>query len=96
MLREEQVNTIVTAAAAALAGVLARQIVSGGWRVAAGVGPPDNPASRDVTWRDAILFSAASGVAIGVARMIGKRLATAAMEEKLGHKPRGTHRRQLV
>lgn len=95
-MKEEHLYALTTLAAAALAEIVTRQIVHGGWRLAYGVRPPDNPAARDVSWKDALVFSAATGLLVGVARVVGKKAATSAMEARLGRKPRGTHRRQLA
>ena len=95
-MKEEHIYALTTLAAAAVAEAVTRQIIHGGWRLAHGVRPPDNPAARDVSWRDAIVFSAATGLLVGVSRVVGKRLATSAMEARLGRKPRGANRRQLA
>lgn len=92
-MKEEHLYALTTLAAAAVAEIATRQLIHGGWRLAHGVRPPDNPAARDVSWRDALVFSAATGLLIGVSRVVGKRLANSVLETRLGHKPRGTNRR---
>lgn len=41
--------------------------------------PPLDPYDSDVRWRDALLWGAASGVLIGVARIVGQRIGSEAM-----------------
>lgn len=65
-------------AAAAGAGIAARWALRRGWKVAFDEEPPDNPAAPQVTWRSALLWGALSGVLVGSARVMGKRLAAGA------------------
>lgn len=95
-MKEQHLYAVTTLAAAALAEIVTRQLVQGGWKIAYGVRPPNNPAARDVSWTDALVFSAATGLLVGLARVIGKKAATSAMEARLGRKPRGANRRQLA
>lgn len=95
-MKEEHLTAIAAVAAAGLAGVAARRLVYSGWKLWRGVDPPANPASRDVTWTDALVFAAATGVLVGVARVAGERLATSGLEAWKGREPVGARRRQLA
>lgn len=66
---------VVGSGAAALAGLGARKALEGAWEMATGRPAPENPEMRHVEWRDAIAWAAASGLVIGVARLVGQRLA---------------------
>ncbi len=58
--------------------LLTRNAVQAGWRAATNRDPPKNPASHDVTWRDALLWGAVSGAVVGVARIASRRASSSA------------------
>lgn len=59
--------------AAVVAGVAARKVVKAVWSKAAGKPPPEEPESPDVHWAEAIGWSALSGTAVAVARLLATR-----------------------
>lgn len=63
---------------AALAGLAARRLLKLAWRETQDEEPPENPAAADVTWADALGWAVASGVAMGLARVLSRRGTTAA------------------
>lgn len=75
------------AGAAALGGVVVRQGLHSAWKLAMHDDPPLDPTSRDVSWRDAILWTVASGVVIGLGRLIARRGAAAGWERLTGQAP---------
>lgn len=86
-LDERRAWAILGTAAAAGAGLATRWGLRRGWRAAVGEQVPDNPAAPDVPWRSALLWAAVSGVCVGSARVIGKRLATSAFATVAGDPP---------
>ncbi|HEX6309466.1 MAG TPA: DUF4235 domain-containing protein [Longimicrobiales bacterium] len=79
--------TAVAASAAALGGVLVRQGLNRAWKLAMQEDPPEDPSSREVTWRNAILWTVASGVVIGLGRLLARRSAAAAWERWTERRP---------
>ncbi len=71
------------------AGKAARRAVNTTWKSLRGTDPPTNPAAPDTTWSEALLWSAVSGVAFGVARMIAARGAAATWRSLTGSLPPG-------
>ncbi len=63
------------------AGVLTRKLLSRMWADVTGEEPPDNPADPSVGWRAALSWAVATGVAVGVGRVVGRRLAAGAWEK---------------
>jgi hypothetical protein len=78
---------VVGSGAAAIAGFGARKALEVGWKAITGKPAPENPEMRHVKWRDAILWAAASGLVIGVARLVGQRLAAQGWTSVLGEDP---------
>ena len=71
------------------AAFVTRKLLRGAWHVTTGNDPPGNPAAPDTTWREAISWAVASGVAIAVARLVAQRGAAEAWRAAKGHYPEG-------
>lgn len=76
----------VSGAAAAAA---CRKAMTSLWRVSRHQDPPENPASRGVGWRDALIWSISLGVGAGVSRLVAARGAAAAWQVATGSRPPG-------
>jgi hypothetical protein len=74
---------------AVLAGIAARKVLVKGWQVTTGDDPPANPAAPGTRWREAIPYAIASGVVMGLARMLATRRAAAYYRKSTGHLPKG-------
>lgn len=85
--RDRTTWLLVAAGAAALGGLLVRQGLNQAWKLAMHDDPPLDPTSRDVSWRDAILWTVASGAVMGLGRLIGRRGAAAGWERYKGYAP---------
>lgn len=68
----------VSFGAAAAAGYFALKLIERVWESSKGEPPPANPAREDVSWPDAIAWSAVTGLGIAVARLAARRGATSA------------------
>lgn len=66
-----------------------RKLLQAGWRRTRGGNPPTNPAARGTTWSEALVWAAASGVAMAVARVVAQRGAAEAWRAKTGSYPSG-------
>lgn len=86
-MSKENVWKAAVVGLAAVAGVAMRHAIKGTWKAARGSEPPENPAAPDVDWREAVAWSVASGVAVGLARLLARRSAAAWWEEREGHRP---------
>jgi hypothetical protein len=78
---------IVGSLSGVVAGVVARQVLLATWRAARGSEPPANPAAAHTSWGEALAWSVASGVAFGVARLVGVRGAAEAWRAATGEYP---------
>lgn len=88
-LDEERAWEIVAVASAALAGIAARQVMQGGWKLVRGGEPPENPAARSVDWGEALAWSVGTAVVVGVMRMLAERGAASGWKKVKGHYPKG-------
>jgi hypothetical protein len=77
----------VVGGATALAGVAINKGLGRAWRLAKDEDPPEDPTSRDVEWRDAILWTIATGVVFGLGRLLARRGAAAGWEALTGEAP---------
>jgi hypothetical protein len=71
------------------AAAVTRQALSAVWRARKHDDPPANPAAPSTSWPDAVLWAVATGVALGVARLVALRGAAAGWEKAKGTLPPG-------
>ncbi|MBC9731960.1 DUF4235 domain-containing protein [Nocardioides marmotae] len=69
------------------AAALAKKGLDKAWQLATGRQPPENPADPDVELREAVAWAIASGVAVGLARMLAQRRAASYYARSTGHLP---------
>lgn len=84
-LSREQKWTIVSFGSAVVAAVLVRGGIKLVWKATRDDDPPLNPLREDGTWTDAVLFSLATGLSVGLARLAARAVAISALEE--GRRP---------
>jgi Protein of unknown function (DUF4235) len=77
----------VVSGASALSMVAVRQGLNQAWRLATEEEPPEDPASEDVDWRDAIAWTLATSVIIGLGRLFALRGAAAGWRRFTGEAP---------
>lgn len=81
-VKEETLWSIVGSVAAVGASLMSRQAAEKTYRKVADAEPPDNPERDDVRWRDALLWGAATGVLVGVARVVGRSAGNKALAQR--------------
>ena len=70
----------VSAGAAAISVVVTQRVLTAVWKRFAGEAPPDGPDDRKVSFGAAVVWAAAMGVGIAVARLLAVRLSARAWE----------------
>lgn len=91
--REDILWSVVATGMAVLAGVAVRRGLAFGWERATGKEPPKNPASPDTDWREAASWMLSVGAAVGVGRLLGRRVAAAGWTRTTGGFPRALRSR---
>lgn len=76
----------VTVGVGALAGLATRRVIEVIWKAVRGSTPPKVPADRRSSWLDALSWAVATGVGVGVARLLAVRTAAAVWEAAV-HEP---------
>ena len=69
-----------------LAGLATRRVLELMWKALRGSTPPKVPADRRSSWLDALSWAVASGIGVGVARLLAVRTAAAVWEAAV-HEP---------
>jgi hypothetical protein len=69
------------------ATVLARKAMTATWKLSTGKQPPSNPEHPDVSVGEAAAWAVASGIAVGLARMLASRKAADYYRRSTGHLP---------
>jgi pantothenate kinase type III len=75
--------------AALFGAALARKILTIGWKAATGKEPPANPEHPDVTWVEATSWAVASGVVVGLVKLVAQRQVAATWQRASGELPPG-------
>jgi Protein of unknown function (DUF4235) len=88
-LDEEQVWNGVASGAAIGAVLVTRPVVERLWTMVFRREPPGNPASRDTSWTDALLWALFTGAIVGVIRLLAQRGAAGAWNKARGDYPKG-------
>ena len=57
---------------------VARHLLEAAWQTTLDRDPPKNPMSREVAWREALLWGAVSGAVVGITRIASRRASTGA------------------
>lgn len=86
---EKTVWKLAATGAAVLASVVVRNLAMAVWRGVAKNEPPNNPADPATSWGEALAWTAATGLVIGVARMVASRGAAAGWRRATGSLPPG-------
>ena len=71
-------SALLTASAVA-AGLATRHLMKSAYQKWRGMEPPENPAAEGVAWREAIVWAATIGAAVGVSRVFSRRGVSAAV-----------------
>jgi hypothetical protein len=75
--------------AAVIAGIAVRNLMMSAWKAVTKHDPPNNPADPTTGWGEAVLWTAVTGLTVGVARMIASRGAAAGWQKATGTLPPG-------
>ncbi len=71
------------------AAAVAKKGLNASWKAATGKNPPANPADPDVEMREAVMWAAASGTLVALARMFAQRRAAGYYLKSTGKLPPG-------
>jgi hypothetical protein len=86
---EKTVWKLAATGAAVVASIAVRNVLMAVWRSITKTEPPNNPADPATSWGEAIAWTAATGLVIGVARMVASRGAAAGWRRATGSLPPG-------
>jgi len=78
IVEESRAAKLFVNGAAVAAGVATKSALEALWRTTRDEEPPNNPAAPDVSWRDALIWAASVGAAMGVAKVLSRRGTTEA------------------
>ena len=87
MITKKHAWMAVAGGAAALGSLAVRGGLNKAWELATDEDPPQDPSSWDVSWRDAIAWTIATGVVMGLAGLLARRGAAAGWHRLLGENP---------
>jgi hypothetical protein len=77
---------VITSASAVLATLLVRAALDRGYRATRRQAPPKDPADPGVDWQEALAWTVASSLVVGLGRLIARRSASAGLR-RAGYLP---------
>lgn len=80
-LTQEQRWQLVSLGSAVLAAIMVRGGLKLGWKAVRDEDPPLNPLTQDSSWMDALMFSLATGLTVGLARLGARAVAAEVWDE---------------
>lgn len=89
LVDDERAWNVVALVSAGVAGIAVRNLLETSWEMVTHEEPPQNPAARSVDWSEALAWTVATGVAVGLGRLLAQRGAAAGWKKMSGHYPRG-------
>lgn len=78
---------MLTKASTIVGAIGTRTLVKKAWKAITKKEPPQNPDSPDVLWKEALLWGASTGLAVGVIKIVARRLTAASWKKYKGPKP---------
>ena len=87
-ISEDYMWKAVAAGSTVLAAMAMRSALKLAWKAVKKEEPPENPASPDTAWGEALVFTAAMGLAVGIARLIAERGAAEGWRKYYGALPK--------
>ena len=79
----------VSTLSAVIGGIATRKVLELVWGMFRSSDPPGNPADRQVSWSLAIQWAVATGVGVGIGRLVSERFAATGWELATGTHPPG-------
>lgn len=71
-----QTGELLVGATSIVAGLATKRLLECAWRAVRQNDPPTNTAAAGVSWKDALIWGAAVGAAMGVSKVLSRRGAT--------------------
>jgi hypothetical protein len=87
MASGSKLYSVAGLAATLAASMAARKAMTATWKLSTGKQPPSNPEHPDVSFAEAAAWAAASGIAVGLARMLASRKTAEYYRKSTGHLP---------
>lgn len=78
---------LVAAGVAMLAAKVVQAGIEKGWEAVQKDEPPENPNDPETPWKEALIWSVATGVLIGLAKLLAKRGTAASWTKITGYNP---------
>ncbi len=80
-MRKNTLWSLIGYGAALGAGIMTRNAARKAYQRKSGHRPPENPGEDDVGWQSALLWGAATGALVGVARIVGRHAGDKALRQ---------------
>lgn len=80
---KEKLQSVMVAGATMLGAFVARKLIEKVWEKVTHEPPPSDPADRNISWKEALVWAVATGVLVGVTNVLISRTVTEGTEKLL-------------
>jgi hypothetical protein len=87
LISKENLWKLVAGGTATLAGIAVQQILRAGWKAYKQEEPPVVQPDHQIVWKDALIWTIATGAAVGVAQLVASRGAVEGWKRLTGETP---------
>jgi hypothetical protein len=81
---KEKLQSTIVAGATMLSAFLARKLIEKVWVKVAKADPPTDPSDKEISWKEALAWTVATGILVGVTNVLVSRGVTQGTEKLLG------------
>ncbi len=81
---KEKIQGAIVAGATMLSAFLTRKLIEKVWVKVTDDEPPSDPADKEISWKDALAWTVATGVLVGVTNVLVSRSVTQGTDKLLG------------
>lgn len=86
-ITNEELWSLAAAGSAMLVGMAIRAALNKSWKVVTKNDPPLNPASGDTSWKEAIVWTVTTSVAVGLGQLLARKGTDTLWHQISGNKP---------
>ncbi|WKN31554.1 DUF4235 domain-containing protein [Porifericola rhodea] len=78
---DDQFKEYMVSGLTLVSAIVVRRLIKYLWKVSTNTEPPENPASRNVSWKEAFLFTVLTGIMVSVTKLLIRRNVAVGLEE---------------
>lgn len=82
-LDEDQLKHLAVSGMTMISAIVVKRLIEYVWKKSTDRNPPKNPASRSVSWKEALLYTVVSGLLVSITKLLIRRNIALEIEDDL-------------